>query len=312
MYPRITDLLRDLFGINPPIDLYSYGLMLAVSILLAAWLTRLDLDRKFREGLMPAVDLKERTKSGTRTVKGSPGGLIWTIILLAAVFGVLGAKLFHILDNFEEFLRFPSRYIFSGDGLTFYGGMITASIAGYIYIKRKNLNPWQFFDSVAPGLMLAYGTGRIGCYLAGDGDWGICSSLADKPFWIPDFLWSETFPRNYLGRDLLAECGPGFDGVYPTMLYEFALAVILAGVMWKFRKHTFAPGWLFSMYLVFAGAERFLIEQIRVNVTMFEIGSYAVTQAMFISVILFIVGIVGMSVLSRRKALQPAVDEPSE
>lgn len=305
MYPRITDLLRDLFGINPPIDLYSYGLMLAVSILLAAWLTKKDLDRKYNEGLMAPVDLKERTPKGTRTVKGSPGGLIWTIILIAAVFGVLGAKLFHIFENFGDFLLRPASYIFSGDGLTFYGGMIAACIAGYIYLRKKNQNPWQVFDSAAPGLMLAYGTGRIGCYLAGDGDWGICSSLADKPFWIPDFLWSETFPRNYLGIDLLAECGPGYDGVYPTMLYEFAMAAILAGVLWKFRRHLFAPGWLFSMYLVFAGAERFLIEQIRVNVTMFRIGSYSVTQAMFISIILVIVGVIGMIVLSRRKRPEP-------
>lgn len=308
MYPRVTDLLRDLFGINPPIDLYSYGLMLAISILLAAWLTRIDLDRKYREGLLPAVDLKERTSKGTRTIKGSPGGLIWTIILLAAVFGVLGAKLFHIFENFGDFLLRPASYIFSGDGLTFYGGMIAAAIACYIYSRKKNLNPWQVFDSAAPGLLLAYGTGRIGCYLAGDGDWGICSSLANKPGWIPDFLWSETFPRNYLGRDLLAECGAGFDGVYPTMLYEFALAAILAGVLWKFRKHTFVPGWLFSMYLVFAGAERFLIEQIRVNVTMFEIGSYSVTQAMFISLIFVIVGIVGVIALSRRRTAQPMTE----
>ena len=89
------------------------------------------------------------------------------------------------------------------------------------------------------------------------------------------------------------------------MLYEFAMAAILAGVLWKFRRHLFAPGWLFSMYLVFAGAERFLIEQIRVNVTMFRIGSYSVTQAMFISIILVIVGVIGMIVLSRRKRPEP-------
>ncbi len=307
MYPRLTDLLRDFLGINPPFDLYTYGLMVAISILVATWITKIELDRKYREGIVGPVDIQDRQKKGrARNVKASPSALVWTMMLLAAFFGVVGAKLFHILDNFGEFVRQPTAYLLTTDGLTFYGGMIVGSVAVLLYARKKGVNIGALFDSIAPGLMLAYGTGRIGCYLAGDGDWGICSSLADKPAWIPGFLWSETFPNNYLGIDIPALCGPEYDGVYPTMLYEFGMAVVLAGLLWGFRKHHFCAGWLFMMYFVLAGIQRFTIEQIRVNVVMFEIGDFGFTQAMFISTLLVVAGTIGMIYLGRKRRPRPA------
>lgn len=307
MYPRVTDLLRDLLGIDLPFDLYTFGMMVAVAILTATFLARRELDRRYAAGEIGPVEVKEPTEKGrTRTVKASPSVLVWPMMLMAGFFGVLGAKLFHIFENFGDFLLRPGAYLLTFDGLTFYGGLIVAGIALSLYSRKKGLSVPVLADSVAPGLMLAYGIGRIGCYLAGDGDWGVCSSLEDKPAWIPAWLWSETFPRNILGVDLLAECGPGYDGVYPTMLYEFAMAAVLAGILWALRKHPFQYGWLFSLYLVFAGVERFLIEQIRVNVTMFEISGYSVTQAMFISVIMVIIGLVGLAALTRRRTPAPA------
>lgn len=317
MYPRLTDLLRDFLGIEPPIELYTYGLMVAISIILAAWITRIELDRKYRAGQIGPVEMREKLEKGrTRTVKASPSALVWTIMIVAAFFGVVGAKIFHIIDNFGDFMLQPGRYLLTPDGLAFYGGLIGGALAVLIYIRRKGLNVGAVFDSIAPGLMLGYGVGRVGCYLAGDGDWGICSSLADKPGWIPDFLWSETFPQNILGRDLLAECGPGFDGVYPTMLYELGMAAALAGVLWAFRKHPFRHGWLFFGYFLLAGIQRFTIEQIRTNIVMFEVGGFAFTQAMFISVVLVVVGVGGLILLGKRREQPPAAavveDSPPE
>jgi len=314
MYPRLTDLLRDFLGIDPPFDLYTYGLMVATAILTATWITKIELDRKYREGILGHVEVKEKGKKGrTRTIKTSPSVLVWTIMILAAFFGVVGAKLFHIIDNFGNFIQDPTPFIFSGDGLTFYGGLIVGSVAVLYYARRKGVHIGALFDCIAPAVMLAYGVGRIGCYLAGDGDWGVCSSLADKPAWIPGFLWSETFPNNYLGIDILAQCGPGYDGVYPTMLYEFAMGVILAGVLWSVRKHPFKHGWLFMMYFVLAGIQRFTIEQIRVNVVLFEVGDIGVTQAMLISTLLVIGGAIGMVVLGKRRSTENEVprDEPA-
>ena len=304
MYPRISDLLADLFGIDLPLPLYSFGLMVAVAILTATWLARKELDRMYAAGQIGPVEIKEPGKNGrTKVVKASPSAIMWNVMLLAAVFGVLGSKLFHIIDYWERFVLDPVGMFFSSGGLTIYGGLIVAGLAIWVYARKKGVRFGALADAIAPGLMLAYGIGRIGCYLAGDGDWGECSDLADKPVFLPDWLWSETFPRNILNRDLLAECGAPFDGVYPTMLYEFAMTAALFGVLWALRKHHHQFGWLFSLYLVFNGIERFLIEQIRVNPELSWIG---LTQAMFIALLFVAAGIVGLGLTWKRRTPEPA------
>ena len=146
---------------------------------------------------------------------------------------MLGSKLFHILENLDRFAEDPAGMIFSTGGLTFYGGLIVAGLWIAWYVRQKGLRIPDVADAIAPSLLLGYGIGRIGCYLAGDGDWGICSSLANKPGWLPDWLWSETFPNNILNLDVAQRCaleyGPQYDGVFPTMLYEFAMAAALFG-----------------------------------------------------------------------------------
>jgi phosphatidylglycerol:prolipoprotein diacylglycerol transferase len=312
MYPRITDLFRDLFGIEIPLPLYSFGLMVAVAIVTATALTRRELDRLYHGGLLPAVTAKERDEKGReRVVKASPSVLVWTLMLMAAGFGIAGSKLLHIVDFWDEFVADPFGMLFSAGGLTFYGGLVCAGLAIAWYVRRKGLPVARVADAAAPGLMLGYGIGRLGCYLAGDGDWGTCSSLADKPAWIPRFLWSETFPRNIFGVDPVAfnaeERGevcplPSPDGVYPTMLYEFVLAALLFGVLWLARKHPFRAGWLFSLYLVFNGAERFLIELIRVN----RVVVAGLSQAQLIALGLVAAGLVGLALTTRRAAAPPS------
>jgi phosphatidylglycerol:prolipoprotein diacylglycerol transferase len=304
MYPRISDLFSDLFGFDFPLPLYSFGLMVATAILTATWLARKELDRKYAAGEIGPVEVKEQDKKGrTKIVKESPSAIMWNVMLLAAVFGVIGSKLFHIIDFWDRFVLDPAGMLFSTGGLTIYGGIIVAGLAIWVYARKKGVHFGALADAIAPGLMLAYGIGRIGCYLAGDGDWGKCSDLADKPAFLPDWLWSETFPRNILNRDLAAECGAGFDGVYPTMLYEFAMAAVLAGILWALRKHHHQFGWLFSLYLVFNGIERFLIEQIRVNPELSWIG---LTQAMLIALLFIAAGIGGMILLWKRRTPEPA------
>jgi phosphatidylglycerol---prolipoprotein diacylglyceryl transferase len=310
MYPRLTDIFRDLFGVNPPFELYTFGLMVATSILLATYLTKLNLDRMYRQGIVGPVYIKEPSEKGKgRMIKSSPSVLVWTMMVIAAVSGVLGAKVFYIIDNFGDFLRRPADFLLTADGLAFWGGLVFGTIALCWYSWKKGLPPRAFLESVAPGLLLAYGVGRIGCYLAGDGDWGVCSNLADKPAWIPGFLWSETFPRSIVTNDVFQfnadrgyPCAPGADGVYPTMLYELVMAAALAGVLWALRNHPFQMGWLFAMYLVLAAIQRFTIELIRVNPVVLEVGGLGFSQAMVVSVFLFTAGIAGLVWLSRRRA----------
>lgn len=324
MYPRLTDIFYDLFGVRSPFPLYSFGAMVAVAFLVAAWLLRKELSRKHKLGLLPQVAFEEKSKDArgrvtTRSVRADPALITGTLTVIALIGGVVGSKLFHILENLGDFARDPLGMIFSGGGLTFYGGLIVAAGAIIYYLRKRNLSVPVVADAVAPGLLLGYGIGRIGCYLAGDGDWGICSNLADKPAWLPGFLWSETFPRNVMGpnqtpTDVIQYTAgqmqaAGMDpavcatatGVYPTMLYEFAMIAALFGVMWALRKHPFRAGWLFSLYLVFTGLERFIIEQIRVN-NAFDVLGMTVTQAEVISVILIVLGAVGIVWTWKRQA----------
>ncbi len=306
MYPRISDITQDLFGFTFPIPLFSFGLMVALAILTATAMSRVEVDRLYAKGLMKAVRAKVRDAKGREKVQlTSPSALLWNMAVMAGAFGVLGAKLFHIIDYWDEFVQNPAAMIFSGSGLTVYGGILVGSIAILWYANSKGVNKGRLMDAVAPGLMLAYGIGRVGCYLSGDGDWGVCSSLADKPAWIPGFLWSETFPRAMIGMDPVqynavqrgAECAYAApDGVYPTMLYELLMASVLAAVLWGLRKHPFKAGWLMSVYGILAGIQRFTIEFIKVNPDT----SLGLPQSQLISIGFVVAGVIGLMITMRR------------
>jgi phosphatidylglycerol:prolipoprotein diacylglycerol transferase len=302
MYPRILEIP---LGGETTITIYSYGFMVAVAILVASWLTGVELNRLQAAGRFGPIRVGGAGKSGNgKRQKGKgkgqiakPSDLVGTMTILAAVLGVAGSKLFHILENLDQFFQAPADMIFSTGGLTFYGGLITAGVGIAYYAKSKGVHVPTLADAVAPGLMLAYGIGRLGCHLAGDGDWGIASDLADKPGILPDWLWSETYPNNILGVAIPE------PGVFPTPIYEFVAAFALFGLLWALRKHPFRPGWLFMVYLFLNGLERLLVEQIRVNRT-FQLIGLEVTQAEVISMILLVVGLVGSIVLydsGRRK-----------
>lgn len=108
-----------------------------------------------------------------RVVRIWPQDRVGDFTVIALIVGLLGAKLFDIFENWSDFLNHPSDYIFSGGGLTFYGGLICATIAIIIYARKNNIRIRHLADSIAPALMIAYAIGRIGCQTAGDGDWGI-------------------------------------------------------------------------------------------------------------------------------------------
>lgn len=302
MYPRLSDIFSDLFGFTLPFPIYSFGAMVAVAVLTAAWLTGKELDRFYAAGQLSGVQIpQEKSPKGRRKTTGvaSPSVLIGTITIIALVAGFGGAKLFHILENLDDFASSPARMIFSTGGFTFYGGLIVAAAALIWFVRKKGLRVPLVADAVAPGLLLAYGIGRIGCHLAGDGDWGIASDLASKPGWIPTWLWAETYPDNILNVTLAP------PGVYPTPIYEFVMAAILFGILWSLRRHPFRPGWIFSLYLLFAGFERILIEQIRVNNT-FDVLGMTMTQAEVISLIMIVGGVVGLAMTTRKRDAIPA------
>jgi phosphatidylglycerol:prolipoprotein diacylglycerol transferase len=312
MYPRIVDIPFPFVG---TLTVYAYGLMVVIGVLVAAWLAGRELDRLFRIGRLSAVKVPDESEKGDRKTRrrgrnsrrprmrpASPSVLMGTIATLAIVGGIVGARLFFVLGNLDQFAADPFGTLFASGGLTFYGGFLLAAGLIVWFLKRHDLSVRAFADTIAPGLILAYGIGRIGCYLAGDGDWGVCSDLANKPGWLPAWLWSENFEGNILGSPATAleNCPPAADGVYPTMLYEFAASVAIFAVLWALRKHPYKGGWLFSLYLVMSGIERFFIELIRVN-RAYDLMGLVVTRAQLISGLLILAGTVGLFLCWERR-----------
>jgi prolipoprotein diacylglyceryl transferase len=222
----------------------------------------------------------------------------------AALGGLIGAKLFHFLErprSIIEFFEHPSlSALFSG--LTIYGGLILGALFVYLYCRRHKLGFMHVADSVAPGLMLAYGIGRLGCHFSGDGDWGIPSTSPPPPAlaWLPNWFWSYDYPNNVIGSGqkmtVPEDMFPGYGmhlvpPVFPTPLYESLAAFALFALLWALRKHITRPLVMFGAYMMVNGFERFWIEKIRVNAT-YELFGKAVTQAEIISVLMFVGGAV--------------------
>jgi len=105
-----------------------------------------------------------------------PHDRVGDLTIYAALFGFLGAKIFNCLETWDDFIKDPMGSLFSFSGLTFYGGLICAALAIWYYARKHNIGFWYLNDAAAPALMLAYALGRIGCQVAGDGDWGILNS----------------------------------------------------------------------------------------------------------------------------------------
>src|SRR5688572_1411737 len=122
-------------------------------------------------------------KPEARVIRILPHDRVGDIVIFALVFGILGAKLFDNLENWDRFIQNPLGSLLSPSGLTFYGGLICAAIAVCWYAASKGIKVWHLVDSAAPALTIAYAIGRIGCQVSGDGDWGIYNSayISDRP-----------------------------------------------------------------------------------------------------------------------------------
>ena len=252
-------------------------------------------------GLFAYWDYKEKNKLKLDKPKEveiveHPYELTGHMIVWAAVWGLLGAKIFDNLEHWDSFVQDPIGSLLSFSGLTFYGGLICGG-AAVLYIAKKNgIKPLHMLDVGGPGMMLAYSVGRIGCHLSGDGDWGI-ANLNPKPFsWLPDWLWAYTYPNNVAMEGIAI---PGCTGrfcsvlslpVYPTPIYEVIVCFILFLILWRIRREIKLPGMMFGIYLMMNGLERFFVELIRVN-TKYHVGGISFTQAELISSILFICGL---------------------
>jgi prolipoprotein diacylglyceryltransferase len=280
-----------------------------------------------------------------------PHDRVGDLTLFAFIFGFAGAKIFNSFETWDDFVRDPVGSLFSFSGLTFYGGLICAALAIWWYAKKHRIGFWELNDAAAPGLMLAYAIGRIGCQVAGDGDWGILNSayLADPttgkdvlaqpgdydrvvhqfsamytsefkvdlahvphlavkaPHFLPDWLFAYSYPHNVIGAGARLPLCSGSDyctqlpiPVFPTPLYETLMCLGLFFILWALRKRLKTPGFLFGIYLIVNGIERFAIEHIRVNST-YSIFGFHPTQAELISAGLVIAGVIILVMLNKKR-----------
>ena len=234
MYPTIVD-----FG---PVGIHSYGLMLATAFITVVFVIQSELKRR---GFVPE--------------------LASTIVMAAAIGGIVGAKLYSaLLDGQITF-----REIFSTSGLVWYGGFIGGCLAVIIVVLRSP-NPFlPTIDIVGPTVILGYGIGRIGCLLAGDGDYGPPSDLP----------WAMAFPNGTVPTDV---------PVHPTPIYETLLSSAFFAILWsQRRKFESTPGALFGASLVALGVERFIAEFWRITPRVLG----WMSAAQLLSIAAFILGI---------------------
>lgn len=255
-----------LFKIGP-LEIYSYGFMLVIAFLVGYYFFSKEINRK---GLQKTIA---------------------TDITVIAVFcGIIGSKLLFILENLDKFFENPIKIVLSSGGFTYLGGLILALIVSWIYIKKRKYNFIKAADAVAPSLIIAYGIGRIGCHLAGDGDYGIPTSLPwgtnyENGIVPPSHLfngteYASTFPNNIF---------PDNTPLHPTPIYEFLASLVIFFILWKLRNRNFKDGTILMFYFILSSFSRFSVEFIRLNPKMF----LGITEAQIISVILFSIGSIG-------------------
>jgi len=227
----------------------TFGLMVAVAMLTAFFVLRADFRRR---GIASDAEL---------------------FIAVPCLAGIIGAKLYHVLESPAEFFAHPLNELFSQFGFAWFGGLL-AGFAAFVWLARREELPlWVLMDAGSPAAALGYGVGRIGCFLSGDGDYGIPTSLP----------WGMTFPNGLV---------PTTERVHPTPIYELIVACVIAWTLWRMgarqivtsasklsssakgreKKNRVLPaisapptGSVFAAYLVLTGIARFLVEFIRIN-----------------------------------------------
>lgn len=257
-----------------PIPIYGYGLMLALAFAVGYWQLGWGLRR---EGLEP--------------------GLAGPITVLAVVCGVWGAKGLWLLGRWEAVWADPLGAL-AGPGMTFHGGLAAATAAIFCYVRWRRVGFSRVLDAAAPALMIAYGIGRLGCHLAGDGDYGVPTSLP----WGVDYSRGVVPPSQALaGLPEIAAWYPGgvvpdATPLHPTPLYECLLAVVGFLVLRRVSGRGRAPGWRFAVYLGLSGVCRFGVEFVRLNPRV----GLGLTEAQLISLGLIGLAVVGGVWLGRR------------
>ena len=232
-----------------PISIPTFGLMVALALITAAYILQADFDRR-------------RFKADA-----------FTMITIAGLAGIAGAKLYHLLESPSDFFADPIGLIFTRYGFAWFGGFLGGFGTMVVLGRKEKLPLREFLDACSPAACVGYAIGRIGCLLSGDGDYG-------KPTSLP---WGMSFPNGVV---------PTTERVHPAPLYEFIVWCILGLILWKLGAKVTAGkktnGEIFALYLILTGIARFLVEIIRINPPWI----LGMSNAQVVSVLSLIVGVI--------------------
>jgi phosphatidylglycerol---prolipoprotein diacylglyceryl transferase len=237
-----------------PLTIPTFGLMVATGLLVAAYVLQADFNRG-RENFLKNGYLKE----GKEPSHHDEGFLI---IGVGGLSGLVGARLYHVLESPRDFFANPWPQLFSRYGFAWFGGFIGGFVALLFLAKHYRIPVLEFMDVCSPAAAVGYAIGRIGCLLSGDGDYGKPTSWS--------WPWGMAFPQGVVPTtQTCVEWGwPTDCRVYPTPIYEFLIWMGIATILWRVGKKTLdggAAGLVFSGYLILTGVARFLVEFIRIN-----------------------------------------------
>ncbi|HEX8879188.1 MAG TPA: prolipoprotein diacylglyceryl transferase [Candidatus Acidoferrum sp.] len=261
-----------------PLTIPTFGLMVATGLLVSAYVLQADFDRR-RRGFLKHGYLKENTESGHH----DEGFLI---IGIAGFSGIVGARLYHVLESPRELMAEPSLLV-SRFGFAWFGGFLGGFVALVFLAKHYRIPTLEFMDLCSPAAAVGYAIGRLGCLLSGDGDYGVPTKLP----------WGMSFPNGVV---------PTAERVHPTPIYEFLIWMLIAMILWQLGKKTLggeAPGRAFCAYLILTGVARFLIEFIRINPRSF-LGMSNAQTASLISILLGVVLAFGIKSGWQKEPLQ--------
>src|SRR6202790_4230602 len=217
-----------------PLAIPTFGLMVATGMLVAAYVLQADFDR--RRSQLASISPRSEKDEG------------FLIIGIAGLAGLIGARLYHVLESPHEFFADPWPQLFSRYGFAWFGGFLGGFIALVILARWAKIPLLEFFDICSRAACVGYAIGRIGCLLSGDGDYGIPTNLP----------WGMSFPNGLV---------PTTQRVHPTPIYELLVALLIAAYLWRrgTKSDRLPAGRITGEYLVLSGVARFLVEFIRIN-----------------------------------------------
>ena len=209
-----------------PLTLGSYGMLVATGLICAFFIIRAELRRR---GYAAEAE---------------------NIIGTTGLAGLVGARLYHLLESPSEFFAHPFALLFSTMGFAWFGAVIGGFIALVFLARHYRMRVLLMLDIASPAAAIGYGVGRIGCLISGDGDYGIPTSLP----------WGMSFPNGLV---------PTTERVHPTPTYEFLAAMVIGYILWRIGARSVGQlrpaGEVFAFYLILTGVARFLVEFIRIN-----------------------------------------------